>query len=222
MIDSALCVSALAALFYQYAANEEEYIRCVHVPLATILSRSFTAAWIMFAVTVIRTTVLIYAVNHNLQEKTVHKTTAGMANLYCMLMVTCTAIVFLPFVINRLHTVYGQVELCVTDKELIDMTVPFAWVGCIGAALIFYIRPGSDQSDYVFCLEFCTHFIPLITIFYWLNDCAITAGIYNMSPIVLALCAVFSTVFSLVTFPALPTSRGCTVPDGKETLITVI
>ena len=92
MMDIALCVSALAALFYQYVANEEEYIRCVHVPLTTILSRSFTAAWIMFAVAVTGTAVVSYAVNHSIKEKTVGKAT--MANLYCMMMVTCIAIIF--------------------------------------------------------------------------------------------------------------------------------
>ena len=228
MIDITLCVSALAALFYQHVTNEKEYMRCVHVPLTTILSHCAIAAWLLFALAVVRTLIVfICALSDTVtvMEKAVEKAISGMTNRYRLLALTILITGFFPFVINSFLMHYEQMGVCtcVTDNEYVDLIISFAWAGSIITVLIFYKTHGPAQTDYAFYLEFSTHFVPLITVSYWLNGCMIKAGIHNMSAIVLALCTMFSTVSNHVTVPILTiVSTECTVPAGKETVIIVI
>ena len=224
MIDIALCVSALAAVFYQHVANEKECVKCVHISLTTILIHSFTAAWIMFAVAGLRT-VIVYEISNNLPDEARAKSSRGKVILFCFLTVTCLIIVSMNFAMGRWRLLYAQLEVCITDKTSTNMAIPFAWVSYIIALLVFQTRHGPDQSDHTFYLEFSTHFIPLISAFIWLDGCAVNAGLYNVSSIVLVACVMFSIFSSIITFPVpvfTLASRECPASGGYKHVITVI
>ena len=223
MMDIALCVSALAALFYQHVANEKDYIRCVHVPLSTILSLSFTAAYIMLAVAGLRTVIIVYELSKRFSAEARVKASKGMIILCTFVTVTSPIMLSMNCAMDIWSSVFAQLEVCMTGKENTDMTIPFAWVSCIIASMIFHTRHASDQSDHTLYLEFGTQFMPLITAFYWLNGCTIYAGLYNMSSIVLVACVMLNTFFSLVTLKVFTlASTRFPVLDEYTNVITVI
>ena len=91
-----------------------------------------------------------------------------------------------------------------------DETVTFLWIGWLIAAHYFNLTHGYRQS-HIFYLEMSTRFIPLILVFYWLNEFLINAGINGFSHIVMFGCVILSSLLCFVTRTVSTSLSSCSI-----------